>query len=527
MNLIGNSLKFTSSGFVHVSLREVQSSATHIMVELSVTDTGRGISRAFLEEQLFHPFTQENPHGTGTGLGLSIVNSIVQSPSMNGKIDVWSTEGEGTEIRVTCELELCNDEDVEGPTYKPAVNVHSKYSVALVGFDESRGDQDLRMALQGYFLNWWEFRMSEHASLDDKIRQSDVLVVNDDMALLDRIKTARHGELPPVVFLTANRGGSDIAMACEAYHKAGGVARILANGRGIRRAPRRPSPALPLPSPSEASTVHKTQQMEQSDSYFTPRHSRPDIHRYPGHELGSFESNASITPRAENEAPGPLSRAQPDGPEAVRTGSAFPAAEAPRRPMLEPGVDRMRSYHISPEPPVSPSSSNSLIRRHSTEARMDAGTERSTSTKSLKPSRPLLPARSITYHEPRLHKHVLMSPMAGTSPSHRDGDGESYFERAPTPSTPQTPNTPRLDRVAGRGRRRGAQECAGDASRRSESAGRGIGRRWQRKRCGAQADADSVGRGQCDQPQGDRCVPGQAGRRLCGSDQRRRGDRAV
>ncbi len=60
----------------------------------------------------------------------------------------------------------------------------------------------------------------------------------------------------------------------------------------------------------------------------------------------------------------------------------------------------------------------------------------------MKPSRPLLPARSITYHEPRLHKHVLMSPMAGVSPSYREGDDESYFERVPTPSTPHTPNTP-------------------------------------------------------------------------------------
>lgn len=72
---------------------------------------------------------------------------------------------------------------------------------------------------------------------------------------------------------------------------------------------------------------------------------------------------------------------------------------------------------------------------------MDAGNENATSNESTKPSRPLLPARSITYHEPRLHKHVLMSPLAGNSPSHRD-DGESYFERVPTPSTPHTPNTP-------------------------------------------------------------------------------------
>ncbi|SPO30288.1 uncharacterized protein UTRI_05752 [Ustilago trichophora] len=472
MNLIGNSLKFTAAGFVHVSLREVQSSNTHIMIELSVTDTGRGISRAFLEEQLFHPFTQENPHGTGTGLGLSIVNSIVQSPSMNGKIDVWSTEGEGTEIRVTCELELCEDDDVEGPTYKPAVNVHQAYSVALLGFDESRGDQDLRLALEGYFLNWWEFKLSEHSETDDHVKHSDVLVINNDMKLLQRIKAERKGELPPVIFLTASRGESDIAMACEDYHAAGGVARILFKPAGPaklesvvdfclqclerKRSGDPPSseetkPSTPLPSPSEAGTAYK--QMEQGDSYFAPRHSRPDIHNHPGHELGSFESNTSITPRADGETPGPMTEFKEAASKLTQAEVAREQASAaavavegrakdPRRPTLEPGVDRTRSYHMSPEPPGS--AANSLIRRHSTEARMDAGNENATSTKSLKPSRPLLPARSITYHEPRLHKHVLMSPMAGNSPSgFRDGlDGESYFERVPTPSTPHTPNTP-------------------------------------------------------------------------------------
>nr|CDI55804.1 two-component sensor molecule [Melanopsichium pennsylvanicum 4] len=469
MNLIGNSLKFTQAGFVHVSLREVQSSTTHIMIELSVTDTGRGISRTFLEDQLFHPFTQENPHGTGTGLGLSIVNSIVQSPSLNGKIDVWSTEGEGTEIRITCELELCEDDDVEGPTYKPTVNVHQGYSVALLGFDESRGDLDLRLALQGYFLNWWEFKLSECTKLDDHVKHSDVLVVNDDMKLLEKVKKERKGDLPPVIFLTSCRGDSDIAMACEDYHAAGGVARILfkpagpAKLEGVvdfclqclerKRSGDPPSteetkPSTPLPSPGEAGSAQKV--MEQGGSYFAPRHSRPDINTHPGHELGSFESNASITPRAEGSTPGPVAQdmaaeaSSKLGQLAATREQAVPAAAGCqirdlRRPTLETIVDRTRSYHMSPEPPGS--ASNSLIRRHSTEARMDSGNENATASKSPKPSRPLLPARSITYHEPRLHKHVHMSPLAGNSP--RDGvDGDGYFERVPTPSTSHTPNTP-------------------------------------------------------------------------------------
>lgn len=457
MNLIGNSLKFTSAGFVHVSLREVQSSKTHIMIELSVTDTGRGISRAFLEEQLFHPFTQENPHGTGTGLGLSIVNSIVQSPSMNGKIDVWSTEGEGTEIRVTCELELCEDDDIEGPTYKPAVNVHQAYTVALLGFDESRGDQDLRLALQGYFLNWWEFKLCELDNVDDQIKKSDVVVINDDMALLERVKGERKGELPPVIFLTASRGESEIAMACEAYHASGGVARILFKPAGPAKlesvvdfclqclerklsgenvSSEETKPSTPLPSPSEAGGAY--QQMEQADSYFSPRPSRPDIHSHLGHEIGSFDTNASITPRAEGETRVPVtSMAQDAQSTSGQKGPKLADGEIGemRRPTLDAGIDRNRSHYMSPDPPGS--SSNSLIRRHSTEARMDAGNEDASSSMTAKPSRPLLPARSITYHEPRLHKHVLMSPMGG-----REVDGDSYFERAPTPNAPHTPNTP-------------------------------------------------------------------------------------
>ncbi|KAN0063891.1 hypothetical protein ACQY0O_003497 [Thecaphora frezii] len=446
MNLIGNSLKFTVSGYVHVSLREVQSSDTHVLIELSVIDTGRGISRTFLEEQLFHPFTQENPLGTGTGLGLSIVNSIVQSPALNGKIDVWSTEGQGTEIRVTCELELCDDEDAEGPIYRPAVNVHKQRSVALLGFGNSRGDEDLRAAIEGYFYNWWEFTLVEQ---DDprRFKYGDLVLVNDSLEVMEQVVRDRAGGLPPIVFLTGGRGDPEIAAACEAYHSAGGVARILFKPAGpsklesvidfcLQCLDRKRSgdppcadetkPSTPLPSPSQSPAARAN--VENGDTYFFPAQARTDVRPTLGQSFPSFDSQSSeLTPKAETS----MSLRKRDG-----DGDGDGDAD---------GFAVPKPYHMSPGPP---GPSTSLIRRHSTEDKVvrqriegtdtcpDTGT-----TGCSKPSRPLLPARSITYHEPRLHKHVLMSPMSGAVGTKRpEGENDSYFDRSP--AAPSSPNTP-------------------------------------------------------------------------------------
>lgn len=430
MNLIGNSLKFTSEGYVHVSLREVQSSDTHIMIELSVTDTGLGISRAFLEEQLFHPFTQENPHGTGTGLGLSIVNSIVQSPALNGKIDVWSTEGEGTEIRVTCELEICQEDDFEGAVYKPALSIDHKYKVAFLGFSDSRGDQDLETALKGYFQVWWEFEFVAQ-STPTVPAYGDIVLINDNLEMLKRLQSDLDGNLPPVVFLTASRGDIDVANACEEYHAAGGVARMLFKPAGPAKLeslvdfclqclerkeagepldPSQTKPTTPLPSPG--ADFDRTP-AGPDDDYFARRTSRPDIRYSTGHDVGSFNSAASTTPRAEK---------------IQQTKAA-----AQEKDLLG---ERRPSYHMSPEPP---SSSNSLLRRHSTEARMEVASGEDQTVLAARPDRPLLPARSITYHEPRLHKHVLMSPSALRSPR-RDLEVDSYFDR-PASTQPDTPGS--------------------------------------------------------------------------------------
>jgi len=96
-NLIGNAVKFTTSGVIKVEITQNDPS----QLILCVRDTGIGMS----EEQLarvFNPFEQADI-GTarrfgGAGLGLTIVYKLVEM--MGGEIRIDSVEGSGTSVEV-------------------------------------------------------------------------------------------------------------------------------------------------------------------------------------------------------------------------------------------------------------------------------------------------------------------------------------------------------------------------------------------------------------------------------------------
>lgn len=95
----------SSSASLPSSIPEEARSMSYIC--LRVVDSGRGMS-ADTMERVFEPFFSTKEQGKGTGLGLSVVYGIVRR--MGGYIDVRSTLGQGTMIRLYLPLaEECED----------------------------------------------------------------------------------------------------------------------------------------------------------------------------------------------------------------------------------------------------------------------------------------------------------------------------------------------------------------------------------------------------------------------------------
>jgi PAS domain S-box-containing protein len=96
-NLVGNAIKYTNIGGVHVKIKPLVQEADRILIEFVVKDTGIGIPRQKLVE-LFEPFSQVdtfmNRKLGGTGLGLAISKKLVEM--MGGEIWVEETEESGT-----------------------------------------------------------------------------------------------------------------------------------------------------------------------------------------------------------------------------------------------------------------------------------------------------------------------------------------------------------------------------------------------------------------------------------------------
>lgn len=99
VNLFSNAIKYNKpGGAIDTYARELSCDGTTVWYEFRITDTGIGMSRDFVENQLFKPFTQESADARtqyrGTGLGMSIVKELVSQ--MGGSISAESQPGEGT-----------------------------------------------------------------------------------------------------------------------------------------------------------------------------------------------------------------------------------------------------------------------------------------------------------------------------------------------------------------------------------------------------------------------------------------------
>jgi len=218
-NLLSNALKFTENGSVllKTSIEHAKKSPS---LNIEVSDTGRGMSKGFLES-LFSPFSQEvdakNSKG-GTGLGLAIVKELVEY--MGGTIKVKSTPNEGTTFLLNIPIEsgkeqkqdsLITNQDTDG----------SELSVLVVD------DNDINRLVLHASLGKLNIKADSAVDGQDAIlkcqqKHYDLIFMDCIMPILDGFeatKTLRAQRICPsestyIVALTANTSSQD-KLACQ------------------------------------------------------------------------------------------------------------------------------------------------------------------------------------------------------------------------------------------------------------------------------------------------------------------------
>ncbi|MCL2835052.1 MAG: ATP-binding protein, partial [Treponema sp.] len=111
MNLLSNSVKYTESGFVSLTITGKYTESGTIILRAVVEDSGKGMKKDAINN-LFKDFTrldeQANKSIEGTGLGLSITKSLITA--MGGDISVESEYGRGSTFTVTLPQKILREQ---------------------------------------------------------------------------------------------------------------------------------------------------------------------------------------------------------------------------------------------------------------------------------------------------------------------------------------------------------------------------------------------------------------------------------
>lgn len=220
LNLIGNSLKFTSTGGVYVHVKAVQSQPD-LRIEFNVTDTGIGIPDD-KQKVLFQAFTQVDSSTTrkygGTGLGLQISKRLVEL--MNGEIHVESQQGQGSSFIFTIDMgkgSKPQESEIEHlTTNRPSSDIR-----VLVAEDNKTNQVVIRAMLKklGYAFDIFENGQEAINALNHN--QYDIVLMDCQMPVLDGLEATRdirkspQWKALPIIALTA--GATDKEQTeCEA-----------------------------------------------------------------------------------------------------------------------------------------------------------------------------------------------------------------------------------------------------------------------------------------------------------------------
>lgn len=154
INLLTNAIKYNKpNGTIDMYVREIKSDDSKVTFEFEIKDTGIGMSKDYIEDHLFTPFSQAKQDARtryeGTGLGMSIVKGLVDK--LGGNIEVKSEVGVGTQIKVVLTYQLDTSKNEKQDSSK--LDLKDK-RILLVE------DNEINMEVAEFYLN------AVHANVD-------------------------------------------------------------------------------------------------------------------------------------------------------------------------------------------------------------------------------------------------------------------------------------------------------------------------------------------------------------------------
>lgn len=171
LNLVGNAVKSTDSGYVVIEVERIGVTEKDVYLKINVKDTGIGIPEES-KGQLFQRFYQVDSAGSrkrrGTGLGLAISRNLVEI--MGGAIGVESTLGSGSTFWFTLELPRVRQER-PGALLPPELA-----GVRVLIVDDLKEN---RQVLHNY-LAFWGLRCSESSSAEEGLYMMQYALLDND-----------------------------------------------------------------------------------------------------------------------------------------------------------------------------------------------------------------------------------------------------------------------------------------------------------------------------------------------------------
>lgn len=181
LNLAGNAVKFTESGYVLIDIDHREMTDNHAVINFRVEDSGIGIPEKFIRP-IFNRFTQTDTGAGrkygGTGLGLAISSQLVAL--MGGEIQVESTLGSGSVFEFSLTFPRVQQRK---EAHAPGADLSNLRVIVI-------DDNDINRKVIMERLEFWKISCDQAGS-GDEAKQKMVDAAEDDMpfdiALIDHL----------------------------------------------------------------------------------------------------------------------------------------------------------------------------------------------------------------------------------------------------------------------------------------------------------------------------------------------------